>query len=99
MHISFEYNRTYLPSFPVMELTVVDPGSNLQQTLRGLVDSASDATQIPLSVLQAFKARDIDDRWVHEVSGTRHLVTMYAVNLQVGTVKLPGMEVIGQKHT
>ncbi|HRQ37002.1 MAG TPA: hypothetical protein PLD25_03695 [Chloroflexota bacterium] len=98
MHISFEYDRSCFPSFPVMELSVIGSGSNLRQTLWGLVDSGSDATQIPLSVLRAIQARDIDDRWVQEVSGARHLVTMYAVKLQIGTVDLPGMEVIGQQH-
>lgn len=81
MHISFEYDRSYLPPFPVMEFTVIGSGSNRRQLLRGLVDSGSDATQIPLSVLQAIQARDIDDRWVQEVSGTQHLVTMYIVTL------------------
>ena len=63
MQLSFEYDRAYFPPFPIVEMTVVATGTGQQQLVTGLIDSGSDATQIPLHILQAIGARDVDDRW------------------------------------
>ncbi len=99
MNISFEYDRNYFPSFPVMEMVVIATGTGQSQAVTGLIDSGSDATQIPLHILQAIDARDIDDRWVRDYYGTRRQIPIYAVQLQIGSIILYGMEVIGREGT
>lgn len=99
MKVSFEYDRTYFPAFPGLELTVISTKTSRQQTVWGLIDSGSDATQIPLSLLQAIGARKLDQRWARDLSGIRYHVTMYSVQLVIGPIDLYGVEVIGRKFT
>ncbi len=96
MRLSFEYDRAYLPAFPVLNFTVSRVGNGRQQTLQGLIGSGSDITQIPLPVLRAIGARDVDDRWVRDASGLRVPVTIFMVQLRIGTTVLPSMEVVGR---
>ncbi len=76
MHLSLEYDRAYFPAFPVLDFTIWAAGDGRKKTLRGLIDSGSDITQIPLNVLQEIEAREIDDRWVRDASGLRYPVTI-----------------------
>ena len=96
MQLSFEYNRAYFPAFPILDLTISATLNGRQQTLQGLIDSGSDITQIPLSVLQTIEARDVDDRWIQDASGLRVPVAIYVVQLQIGSFILPSLEVVGR---
>lgn len=97
MQLSFEYDRDYWPPFPVVEFAVIGPNQNKEIVVRGLIDSGSDATQIPFAVLQTVGARKIDDRWVKDAHGLRYPVATYAVQLRLGSLMLYGIEVIGRK--
>ena len=96
MQLSFEYDRAYFPAFPVLDFTISTTMDGRQQTMSGLIDSGSDITQIPLPVLQEIGARDVDDRWVRDASGLRVPVTIYVVQLQIGSSVLPSVEVAGR---
>jgi len=96
MQLSFEYDRAYFPAFPVLDFTISATMDGRQQMMSGLIDSGSDITQIPLPVLQAIGARDVDDRWVRDASGLRVPVTIYVVQLQIGSSALPSVEVVGR---
>ncbi|MCI0578170.1 MAG: retroviral-like aspartic protease family protein [Chloroflexi bacterium] len=98
MQLSFEYDQTYLPAFPVLELTIAGTLTNQQQTVQGLIDSGSDATQIPAHILDLVGAREVDERWVRDLSGIRYPVTIYMTQLAIGPLLLLGMEVIGRKE-
>lgn len=99
MQISFDYDQSYYPAFPVVEFIVHSPDTNQEQTIIGLIDSGSDATQIPLSILRAIGAREIDKQWVYDLSGIRFQVPIYSVEIQIGSLALHGMEVIGRNQT
>jgi predicted aspartyl protease len=96
MQLSFDYDLTYSPSFPIVEFTIAATTNGRQQTIQGLVDSGSDITQIPYSVLQAIGARDVDDRWVRDASGLRVPVAIYVVQIQIGSSVLPSIEVVNR---
>ncbi|VAW33176.1 hypothetical protein MNBD_CHLOROFLEXI01-5384 [hydrothermal vent metagenome] len=96
MQLSFEYNRVYLPAFPVLDLTISATMGGRQQTTQGLIDFGSDITQIPLPILRTIEARDVDDRWVRDASGLRVPVAIYVVQLQIGSSVLPSIEVVGR---
>lgn len=99
MHESFDYDRSYFPAFPIIEFIIIDPQTGRQRVVKGLIDSGSDATQIPRHILQAIGARDIDDRWVRDYYGIRHAAPIYDVNLQIGSLVLPHIEVVGRQGT
>lgn len=96
MNLSFEYDSLYDPAFPVLEMQAIgtDPARGLPIT--GLIDSGSDATQLPLSILRSIGARQIDRRWVQDLAGIRYSVSMYAVRLKLGPLIMP-LEVIGRQ--
>jgi predicted aspartyl protease len=97
MILSFDYDRTYFPAFPVVEMSVVATASGGQkQAVVGLIDSGSDATQIPQQILLAIGAREIDRRWVRDLYGIRHPAPIYGVQIEIGDLLLPGIEVIGR---
>ena len=97
MRLSFEYDRRYSPAFPVVELQASGVDPTQSRTLTGLIDSGSDATQLPLSILRSIGARPVDRRWVRDLAGIRYAVAVYAVRLQIGDLALPEMEVIGRE--
>jgi len=99
MQLSFDYDRSYSPPFPVLELTVISTRTDQQVSVIGLIDSGSDATQFPLNLLQRIGARGTDQRWLRDSSGLRHPVLMYAVRLHIGSVAIDGVEVIGRRGT
>jgi hypothetical protein len=99
MRLSFDYDRTYFPAFPVVELTITAAATGRKQSIIGLIDSGSDATQIPQRTLEAIGARKMDARWVRDLSGIRHLAPIYGVQVQVGDLHLSGIEVIGRTGT
>ena len=96
MILSFDYDRNYFPAFPVVEMHVVATTGGQKQTVIGLIDSGSDATQIPQQILLAIGARQIDRRWVRDLYGIRHPAPIYGVQIEIGDLLLPGIEVIGR---
>jgi hypothetical protein len=97
MHLSFEYDTNYFPAFPYLEMTIVGKRGGRERVLDGLIDSGSDATQIPVRILQEIGARKSDERWVRDLSGIRHRVTLYRVWIQIGSLELYGIEVVGRE--
>lgn len=98
MQISFDYDSSYLPAFPVADITIRSTRTEQEITVTGLIDSGADATQIPLNTLQAIGARKLDDRWVRDLSNVRFLAPIYSVQIIIGSVVLYGIEVIGRSQ-
>lgn len=96
MNLSFDYDRHYIPAFPVVEMLVTGSDPGRVRLVKGLIDSGSDATQLPLSLLRSVGAREIDRRWIQDLGGVRYRVAIYAVRLQLGELIMP-VEVIGRE--
>lgn len=96
---SFSYNTAYPgPPFPVVELVIAGTHNAPRETL-ALIDSGADATLIPLSILNAVGARKIDSRWARNISGIRYRVSMFTVDLSIGSYSFPNTEVIANVQT
>ena len=55
--ITFDYDPTYYPAAPVVEIEVDGYDDDLgRRTLWAIVDSGADASMIPLSILEAIGA-------------------------------------------
>jgi predicted aspartyl protease len=94
---TYNYDPAYYPAFPVIEFGLINEKTDETLWLKGLVDSGSDATAIPIGLLHAVKARDIDDRWARGTGNIRYSVTMYRVSLTIAGEKLSGLEVIANE--
>ena len=94
----FEYDSDYPgPALPVVELGIT--GRAETRIISALVDSGADATLIPANILRAGDARKIDSSWARNISGLRYRVTMYAVDLGIGSFTFPDTEVVANNHT
>lgn len=97
MYVSFDYNTNYFPAFPYLEMTVIGKQGGRERVLNGLIDSGSDATQIPVRILREIGARKADERWLRDLSGISYRVTLYKVRIRIGSLVLYGIEVVGRE--
>lgn len=88
---SFLYDESYIPSAPVVRLTL---SANKAVEVTALVDSGSDATLIPINILQTIGARHTKTKRLRGVTGAAKLVGLYTVNLQITTDLVHSVHVV-----
>jgi hypothetical protein len=84
---TFSYNTAYSPSAPFVEIELIDYDE--QQTPIGLtaqVDSGSDASAMPLTLLRRIKARYEETRLMRGISGILQPVDMYLVAIRLANL-------------
>lgn len=90
-----EYDRRFDPPAPVVQVTV---RHILQQrrrvTTAALLDTGSDVTAIPASLVQRLQLIPFSRLRLEDVSGETRTVLTYAVHLTIGELTLPRLEVI-----
>lgn len=93
--LTFDYDNSYHPSAPVLEITVQDADlAEHQASLIALVDSGADASMIPIHILENIGATYITTKGMRGVMGPANPVDMYLVRIQVGETIVPIVEVI-----
>ena len=96
---SYDYSRAYQPAMPVVDIEITLPGqSQAKRIVTALVDSGSDASMIPLTILIELKARYVGQGRVQTVLGDSQLVNLYLINLHVGGHLLQAVQVIGASN-
>jgi len=96
---SYEYNRTYQPPMPIVEIqisTFENPESII--TLEAIVDSGSDGTFLPAHTLKNLGATSVRQGWVSGIQGIRYQAEIYMVKLTIGSYEFFGTRVIGDKQ-
>lgn len=94
---SFLYDESYIPSAPIVRLTL---RANKAVEVTALVDSGSDATLIPINILKAIGARHTKTKRLRGVTGVAKLVGLYTVNLHINTDLVHSVHVVaGDKGT
>jgi hypothetical protein len=78
---SHDYDQSYNPSAPVVEVTVGKPFVIPSLKLIALVDSGSDSLIIPLRYLKLVGAVKEKRVWMRNVGGSRFAVDLYSVSL------------------
>jgi hypothetical protein len=81
---SFDYDTSYFPSIPVVEIELRDGKDSPGVSLRAIVDSGADATIIPVHYLQQLHARKGKKAWLRGTAQQRIQVERYWVWLQIG---------------
>ena len=93
---SHEYDRTYHPPMPVVEIQVSsfeNPGKLL--SAEAIVDSGSDGTFLPEKLLHTLGAESVREAWVSGIHGIRHRGKVYVVKLIIGQYDFFGARVVG----
>jgi hypothetical protein len=98
--VKFNYNDDYFPPIPVAEVTFITAAESLRAgPFMAVIDSGADGTIVPLSFLNEIRAAPTVEMVMRSPWGERRKVLLYLVDVQVGSITLPGIEVVGDDQT
>jgi predicted aspartyl protease len=93
---SYNYDLTYDPAIPVVEVHLVSPESGeAVGPITAVVDSGADGTTIPTDLLEQIGALSIGTGIMSGIWGERQVVNIYLVRLEIGPYALLGVRVAG----
>lgn len=93
---TYPYSAHYSPSMPVVELTLYIPGrAQSEQQRVGIIDTGSDATMIPLSILEIMGARAVKEGTIRGITGMSKLVSLYLIGMKIGPEDVHAVRVVG----
>jgi len=96
--MNLKYSYDYYPPAPVIDVTFITAAEYLRtQSFVALVDSGADATIVPIRYLDEIHAPPTVEMIARSQWGERRRVMLYLVDVSVGDVTLPGIEVIGDE--
>lgn len=97
--LSFAYDKTYEPAMPVVEIGVLGRNNSPEVKLTALVDSGADALMLPINVLQKVGARFLEEMLMRGVIGHGQNVSVYLVNIRIGSHSVPNVKVVAMENT
>lgn len=96
---TYEYDATYLPSMPVVDVAVSRFSREPKPImLRAIIDSGSDGSMIPLSILKQINARRSSQAIFRSITGASQIADIYEVSLQVGPHTFHKVRVVADRH-
>jgi len=92
----FEYDSRYQPPAPVTKIWLSYPEKTPSVgPLLALIDTGADGTLAPIAVLEKLNAPMIDLVRIRSQWGEWRYVEMFTVDLTIGDILLPAIEVVG----
>jgi predicted aspartyl protease len=96
--MNYPYLADYYPSIPVLEIQLGYPAEALVLgPLVAIVDTGADGTLIPQTFLDDIGAPLIDEVRMRSQWGEPRRAQMFAVDVGIGDLRLPGVEVVGDE--
>ena len=96
---SHDYDDAYDPSMPVVEIVVQDIITGTRsEPMTAIVDFGADGCLVPINVLQGLNLRSIRRATMRGVSGIAQSVELFLVALEIGSVTINGVRVIGDRE-
>lgn len=93
--ITFPYDQAYDPAAPACQITLHVPATGRRMNVGAIIDTGADATIVPVSFLRQVAARRSFEATMRSQWGERRRVYLYLVDLQLETLTLPGIYVVG----
>ncbi len=94
--MKYPYSRNDYPSAPVIEVMLVSAAERLQtKPLAAFADTGADGTLVPIQYLDEIHAPPTVEMSVRSPWGDSRRVTLYLVDIQIGDLFLPDIEVVG----
>ncbi len=90
---SYDYNRNYSLSAPIVAIDVYGTNANSQK-ITALIDSGADATMLPFSLLEQLGADEVETRYLRTITGRRSIVDLYRVSIHIGPFQIPAIRAI-----
>lgn len=95
MIYTYEYDGSFIPSMPVVEIRIGRSLTLPVLPLTALIDSGADGSIIPLVYLRQVQARKERSLWMRTVTGKRSVVDMYMISMHFGPFEFQERLVIG----
>lgn len=96
--MKFRYSHNYYPAAPMVEVTFIAVAEQERVgPLPAMIDSGADGTIVPIHYLDEIQASPTKEMAMRSQWGERRIVMMYLVDVQIGEITLPGIEVVGDE--
>ena len=96
--MKFSYNTHYFPPAPMMEIRLARLDESFQiGPLTALVDTGADASLIPMQYLTSLQLQPDNRKYLRSQWGEARLVDTYWVDIGIGDLRLPFIEVIADE--
>ncbi len=96
--MTYHYSHHYYPPALMADLTVISVAEGLRVgPLSAFIDSGADGTIIPIRYLDEIRAPSTTEMTIRSQWGDRYHVLLYLVDLQMGDITIPGLEVVGDE--
>jgi predicted aspartyl protease len=94
--MSYSYLASYFPPMPVLEVQLGFPDDRLRVgPLAAIVDTGADGSLVPQAWLDEIGAPLVDEVRIRSQWGEWRNVKMFTIDLGIGDVRLPSIEVVG----
>lgn len=94
------YDRSYFPPAPVADIWLGAPGERFAVgPLRALLDTGADACVAPARHVEALGLQIDSMQYLTGLGGVRRHVEVYIVDIGVGSLRLPGIEVAANRES
>lgn len=91
-----DYDASVFPPAPRLEVRLIaQPHGAVFGPISAFVDTGADATIVPLGIIRQIRAGVVTFKTVRGYTGGRRSVRTYLVDIEIGSLTLPGIEVVG----
>ncbi len=98
--MKFKYSQDYFPPVPLVKVTFITAAESLRTNpLDAIIDTGADGTIVPIAYLDEIMALPTVEMTMRSQWGERRRVLLYLVDVQVGQITLPGIEVVGDEQS
>lgn len=96
--MKFSYNHHYFPPAPSVQIRLSEPGGPfIVGPLEAIVDTGADASIVPIEHLEPLSMAVNDRKALRSQWGERRMVETYLLDLGIGDLKLPLIEVVADE--
>ena len=91
-----DYDSSVSPPAPCLEIRLIAPPQGAAYgPISAFVDTGADATIVPLDIVRQIRAGVVTLKTVRGYTGGRRTVRTWLVDVEVGPLTLPGVEIAG----
>jgi predicted aspartyl protease len=91
-----DYDASVFPPAPRLDIRLIaQPHEAVVGPVSAFVDTGADATIVPLRIIRQLRAGVVTFKTIRGYTGSKRTVRTYLVDIEIGAVVLPGIEVVG----
>lgn len=99
MTYSCEYEYTYLPAMPIVEIVLGNVETGIQgNKITAVIDSGADSCVFPIKYLDAIGSESIRKAQMVGVAGIGVQVELHLLSLHLGSISIRGVEAVADKQ-